>query len=216
MQNFKGTEWEGMSEEEIFLKNRKLVKATILRKFPNHMTFLKTHGLDIEDLMQIGEIGLLNAIRSFNKDEKTQFRSYAINHIVWNITTQTKKESLRNKNTQSFELANIVSADSSADGTEGETIAIIDTIASNDDVEADCEDKVLKEQVINFLKNDEEINERLLYTFISLMNGKSIETIANELGIHRVTLSEQLKTKKAQRIKERLKNFLKNGENEDV
>ena len=212
MQNFIGTEWEGMTEEEIFLINRKLVKSTILRKFPNHKTFRKTHGLDIEDLIQIGEMGLLNAIRSYNKDEKTQFRSFAINHIIWNITTQTKKESLRNKNTQSFELANIVSADSSVDGTEGETIAIIDTIASNDDVEAECKDKVLIEQVISFLEKDEEINERLLHIFISLMNGKSIETIANELGIHRVTLSEQLKTKKAQRIKQRLKNFLENGD----
>ena len=69
MQNFIGTEWEGMTEEEIFLINRKLVKSTILRKFPNHKTFLKTHGLDIEDLIQIGEMGLLNAIRSYNKDE---------------------------------------------------------------------------------------------------------------------------------------------------
>ena len=41
MDNFTGTEWEGMTEEDIFLSNRKLVKTTISRKFPSNQAFCK-------------------------------------------------------------------------------------------------------------------------------------------------------------------------------
>lgn len=210
MENFKGTEWENMTEEEVFLSNQKYVKATIARKFPNHRSFCGTHMIEIDDLIQLGNLGLLSAIRTFDPKGKSSFRSYAINCISWSITTNSKKESLRSVNTQTFELANIVSVESNTNDEEETTI--LDTIEAQENTSEIAEDNVLGQSIIEFLKADEEVDEEFLYIIVAKANGKSVQSIADHLGTHRNTIGRKLSTKKAMRIKERLAEFLKNGD----
>lgn len=215
MQNFLNTKWENMSEDEVFMDNQKLVLSTIKRQFPNRASFCGTHMIGFDDLIQMGNIGLLNAIRTYKSDSKVQFRTHAINHIVWEITTQAKSESLRNINTQTFEVANIVSASKllvTPDGSE--EINILSTLAIPKEKETSeiGDSNILESQVIAFLKKDEEVDEELLYIFVARINGDSMETIAKRLGIHRNSISGRLRTVRAKRIKGRLQNFLQNGE----
>lgn len=209
MDNFTGTEWEGMTEEDIFLSNRKLVKTTISRKFPSNQAFCKAHMLDLDDLIQLGNIGLLNAIRTFDKS-KSSFRSHAINRIVWSISTSSKVDSLRSKNTQTTEIANVVSVEDKV--SEDLNITFLDTLESKESTSEDAEDKLLQQSVIAFLKADKEVDDELLYILIAKTNGMSTKEIAQHFGTHPNTIGQRLRTQRTMRVKNRLMKFLKNGE----
>jgi RNA polymerase sigma factor (sigma-70 family) len=214
MNKFTNTEWEGLTEEEIFLSNRRLVKATIKRKFSNHLAFCKTHMIEPDDLIQLGDMGLLNAIRTFNPNEKSSFRTHAINCISWNISAYARKYSLRTINTQSYELANVVSVETPiGGGAEGlEESIILDILESTDSTSDVAEDNVLGHSIIEFLKADKDVDEDLLYILIARTNGETMKSIAEHFGIHPNTLGERLTTQKATRVKKRLLKFLKNGD----
>ncbi|MFJ7982372.1 sigma-70 family RNA polymerase sigma factor [Lysinibacillus xylanilyticus] len=211
MQNFNGTEWEGLTEEEIFLSNQKLVRSTIKKQFPNSRAFCDAHCIEFDDLIQMGNIGLLYAIRDYKNNGKSSFRTFAINNISWAITTQSKSESLRNINTQTFELANVVSADMKVENGEGEEVSIVDTISSSDNTSEQGDSSVLTQQVTEFLKNDPDVDDKLLFILTQRMSGESLDSIGKQLGVHRNSIAERLQTKRALRIKRRLKHFLENG-----
>lgn len=214
MQNFIGTEWENMTEDEIFLLNQRLVVATIKRQFPNRSAFCVAHMIEYDDLVQMGNIGLLNAIRTYKNNGESQFNSYAINHIGWEIITQSKSESLRNKNTQTFELVDMISADKeqNTEGDNESSTTVLDTIQAKEETSEIGEENILQHQVIEFLKNDKDINDELFEIIVSRINGEPMEVMAKKLGIHRNSLGERLQTKKALRVKKRLKHFIQNGE----
>lgn len=211
MQNFIGTEWEGKTEEEIFLSHQKLVLTTIIRRFPSNHAFCKAHMLEEDDLIQLGSIGLLNAIRTFDPNGKSLFRSYAINCIAWNISAYARKESLRTATTQSYALTDIISVETKLKVGD-EEIPVLDTIYSDSNTSEDAEDNVLKQSVINFLKADKEIDEDLLYILVARINGETMQSIAEHFGTHRNTITNRLKRKKSMRIKNRLESFLKKGD----
>lgn len=210
MQNFKDTEWEGLTENEMFLSHRKLVKTTISRKFPNNQAFCKAHMIELDDLVQLGNMGLLNAIRTFDKDGKSTFISYAINCISWSISTNSKVISLRNSNTQTVELVDIVSVEMNV--SEDEETIILDTIEAKENTSDVAEDNVLIQKVNEFLKADVDCNEELRYIIISRMEGKTMTEIAKTFGKHRNIIGQRLTTQKAMRVKSRLLKFLENGE----
>lgn len=213
MQNFLGTEWESMTEEEIFLSNRKLVQNTIRNRFSNHPTFCKTHMIEKDDLIQMANIGLFNAIRTYNPNGATQFRSHAINCIVWSIKTLAKKESLRNLNSQTFEIANITSVEKKVD-FDDEEITLLDTLEANENTVETAEDNLLIESVTKFLKADSEVDEELLYILIQKAKGATLQQISEGIGVHPNSIGVRIKTKKAIRVKNRLMDFLRNGEND--
>ena len=210
MQNFKDTEWEGLTEDEMFLSHRKLVKTTISRRFPNNQSFCKAHMIELDDLVQLGNMGLLNAIRTFDKNGKSTFISYAINCISWSISTNSKVISLRTVNTQTIELVDIVSVEMNVNEEE-ETI-ILDTIEASDNTSDVAEDNVLIQKVTEFLKEDVDCNDELLYIIVSRMEGKTMTEIAKTFGKHRNIIGQRLTTQKAMRVKSRLLKFLENGE----
>lgn len=212
MQNFSNTEWEGLTEEEVFLLNRRLVITTVRRKFPNNQYFCKAHMLDLDDLVQLGNIGLLNAIRTFEPIRKSSFRTYAINCISWSISTNAKKESLRTVNTQSYDLAKVVSVDTplNMNGNEEEAVIFLNTIEANENTSETAEGNLLQQQVIEFLKADKDIDDELLYILIARTKEKTMREIAKHFGKHPNAISQRLKTQKAIRVKNRLRKFLKN------
>ncbi len=212
MQNFIGTEYENMTEEEIFLLNEKLVKATIRKKFPNYQAYCQVHMIELDDLIQQGSIGLLNAIRTYENNSGSSFRSYAINNIAWYIQVNTRKESLRTINTRSSEVANIVSENTRIAGDEGEEITILDTLQAKNDTSVEAESEVMIERLEKLISQDESVNEELRYILIARLRGQTMQSIAEQLNIHRNAVQQRLSSKKAQRIKNRIASYLKNGE----
>ena len=211
MQNFIGTEFENMTEEEIFMSNETLVKATICKKFPNYKAYCRVHMMELGDLIQQGSIGLLNAIRTYDSSNGSSFRSYAINNIAWYIQVNTRKESLRTANTRTSSTVNILSVEDKLNGQDDE-VAIIDTLESDSDTYKESEEKILLEKVIKLLEEDEEVDSDMLYILIARAKGQSMQSIADHFGLHRNSISQKLKTSKAKRIKERIRAYLKNGE----
>ncbi len=63
--------------EELIISNTGLVRSIALR--------FRDRGLEYEDLMQIGTIGMLKAIRSFDLERGTVFSTYAVPLIIGEI-----------------------------------------------------------------------------------------------------------------------------------
>jgi len=214
MENFKGTKWEGLTEEEIFQDTQHLVKSTIYKKFSNYKKFCKQHLLEFDDIVQIGNIGLLYAIRTF-KPENGAFTTYAINNIGWAILSQSKYCSLRTINKKSFDLRKMISMETTVSGGDSggskdgeQELTIEDTIASNEDVAFLVEEKVFEDQVIDFIHKDPRVNNELANIIIERIKGVPISTLAEKLGITPSAVYIRLKSKRAKQLKQRLLEFL--------
>ncbi len=72
--------------ETIILENVALVKSIALK--------FRDRGTEFEDLMQIGTIGMLKAINSFNLDRGTAFSTYAVPLIVGEIRRHLRDDGL--------------------------------------------------------------------------------------------------------------------------
>jgi RNA polymerase sporulation-specific sigma factor len=72
------------TEEDIFAENEGLIWHVVNRYF-NKGEGLKKYGYDREDLFQMGSIGLVRAIRLFDKSRGTAFSTYAVPTIYGEI-----------------------------------------------------------------------------------------------------------------------------------
>lgn len=70
--------------EALVLNNTGLVRSIALR--------FRERGVELEDLMQIGTLGLLKAIRSFDLDRGTRFSTYAVPLIFGEIRRYMRDE----------------------------------------------------------------------------------------------------------------------------
>ena len=70
--------------EKLFLLNRGLIRTIVVR--------FRDRGVDFEDLMQIGTIGLLKAVKSFDLDRGTCFSTYAVPMIFGEIRKSLRDE----------------------------------------------------------------------------------------------------------------------------
>lgn len=216
MENFKGTKWEGLTEEEIFQDTQHLVASTIYKQFSNYKKFCQQHLLEFDDILQIGNMGLLHAIRTYHQDKNTSFLTYAINHIRWSILVQSKRASLRTINKQTFDIKNMLSMETATvsggdtgGSNDGEKeLTIKDTIPSNEDVSFIAEERVFESQVIDFLHKDPKVSDELAHLIIKRMEGVPVSELAEDLGITASAIYIRLKSKRAMQLKERLLDFL--------
>lgn len=72
------------ASEELVVLNRGLVRSIAIR--------FRDRGMDMEDLIQIGTIGLLKAIRSFDLERGTCFSTYAVPMIFGEIRRALRDE----------------------------------------------------------------------------------------------------------------------------
>ena len=72
--------------EELVLLNNGLVRTVAMR--------FRERGIDLEDLMQIGTIGLIKAVRSFDLDRGTLFSTYAVPMIFGEIRRTLRDEGM--------------------------------------------------------------------------------------------------------------------------
>lgn len=192
MSNFEGTELEGKTEEEIYLMFEKYIGATIRRKFSGVQYIKNKHKLEQEDLFSFGCEGLISAIRTYNKESGSAFRTHVMNCIKWKIQDGIKMYSLEDDEaTMSLNTPY---------GSEEDGMSLIDTV-ENKEQENETEFYKL---VSDFLKNDEEVDEIFYYIVTEGLKGKTLSVISRELGMGRSSITERMKNKKGRRIKERL------------
>ena len=75
-----------LATEKLLLANRGLVRSIALR--------FRDRGVEFEDLMQIGTMGMLKAIRSFDLSMGTSFSTYAVPLIFGEIRRHLRDEGL--------------------------------------------------------------------------------------------------------------------------
>lgn len=106
--------------EELYLQYEHLVNATLIKQFPNRYDFAKLHGLEIDDLLQIGKMGLYKAAEEYSPSKGMAFQSYAISMIKFTITSKAKLYSLRNQNKSSYTLLDSISLETPVKNGEEE------------------------------------------------------------------------------------------------
>ena len=79
-------EGDDSAAEILIVENTALVKSIALK--------FRDRGTEFEDLMQIGTIGMLKAIRSFDMDRGTAFSTYAVPLIVGEIRRHLRDDGL--------------------------------------------------------------------------------------------------------------------------
>lgn len=125
--------------EELYEQNKHLIITTLKRQYPNYHDFAKSHGLDIDDLLQVGGIGLFKAIKDYNSALGTSFQTYAINKISYALMTEPKLYSLRNENNRTFKLNGESSIDKLIVDQAGDTSTLHDVLEEKVDFIQDAE-----------------------------------------------------------------------------
>ena len=128
-------EGDASATERLVEHNLRLV-AYIAKKFDNT-------GIDFEDLIAIGAIGLIKAVRTFKCDKNIRLATYASRCIENEILMQIRKSS---------KLKNDISLDNPlCEDFDGNQLVLADIIPSDDDFVEETVDKPSDRQVINQL-----------------------------------------------------------------
>ena len=159
----------GYSENDLILKAQSGdgdAENTILIEYSSLVkTIARTYfviGVDNDDLVQSGMIGLMNAVRSFKPNASASFKTYASTCIHNIIRTTIRKHSL-----------------SAGDAPLAEAMDIPDSIDVEKSLLEDEDERLLLEAISSVL-NEREMN--VLKLFIKAM---SYQEISDKLGIEK-------------------------------
>lgn len=207
--NFKGTQWENKTGEEIFLEFKNHVPATINKQFPNRKRFLQTHMLDEDDIEQFGYLGLWQAIETYDPNAKAKFESFVISNIVWKIKVLVKEFSLRTKIKSKLDLVDVVSTEKKVSNSEDADMTIESSLV-DETIDEQSEFNTLLDTVKRLLKEEKNqiFAEKMEYIIIARYEGKTEEEIAKHFGITRQAIYEFLDTQQAKRFRSKLKKHL--------
>ena len=166
-----------LAEEKLIKHNLRLV-AHITKKYKNS-------NIDHDDLISIGSIGLMKAIKTFSYEKGTNFSTYASRCIENEILMTFRSDK---KNAPSIYLEDIISIDK-----DGNNLSLYEIL--NDDstpLENQVENKILYNKVSKIIKD--ELSEREQEILIKRfgLNGVIPKTqieIAEELNISRSYIS---------------------------
>lgn len=128
---------------------------------------------EYDDLFQIGCIGLIKAVRTFNPSHGTAFSSYAVPIIRNEILT-----SFRKKRIMPISLDEPIGEDE-----KGNTMTLYDTLASDKDVEADIINKAEMSEKLSVLTSL--MSPRYLVVLSGYLSGKRQLEISKETGLSR-------------------------------
>ena len=185
---YKMKEGNKKAEEKLIRHNLRLV-AHITKKYKNS-------SIEQDDLISIGSIGLMKAIKTFSYDKGNSFSTYASRCIENEILMTFRSDK---KNAQSVYLDDVISVDK-----DGNNLSLFEIL--NDDapaVEKQVENKILYNKVLNIIKKDLSKREQeiLIKRFgLCGIQPKTQIEIADELKISRSYIS-RLEKKALQLIK---------------
>lgn len=172
-------------ESEIYKQNIGLVYS-VVNSFK--YSFLKIGAIhDIEDLVQVGGMGLVTAIRTYNEAEQTKFSTYAtaciINAIKKELTRNTSQK-VYNKDIKFISFQYIVSNE--------ESDADMSLVIGEDDVRfSSIENRMLINQIIEIAKNTLKENEFNLW-YQNIILGENASVLCKTLDIPRTTMAMRL------------------------
>jgi len=155
-------------------------------------------GADKEDIVQEGMIGLYKAIRDYNRDKLTPFRSFAELCITRQIITAIKTAT-RQKH---IPLNSYISLNKPI--YEDESDRTLLDILSGTKI-TDPEELVISDEELYFMENQivELLSDLEWQVFMCYLDGKSYQEIAEELDRHIKSVDNAL-----QRVKRKLERYL--------
>jgi RNA polymerase sporulation-specific sigma factor len=137
-----------------------------------------------EDLVSIGTIGLVKAVDTFNIDNGTRFATYAAKCIQNEILMSFRAEK---KHASDISINETIDVD-----RDGNPLAYIDVISSDEDVEADIGRKIMSDRALHCIKTVLSVRERQIIVMRYGLGGTHELTqreIAEKLGISRSYVS---------------------------
>lgn len=163
--------------EQLYLQHEHLVPATLNKQFTNHHSFAKTHGLDVDDLLQMGRMGLFKAAEDYDASKGAAFKTHAINMIRFTIMEKAKECSLRNQNRQNFKLVQSVSIETPLTMENGEEYSLHDIL------EAEGNDFMEVELRLSLERLNKLLPERTMNIINMRLDGKSYRQIGEVLNV---------------------------------
>lgn len=182
------------AKSELIQRNLRLV-VYIARKFDNT-------GVDSDDLISIGTMGLIKAINSFKTDKNIKLATYASRCIENEILMYLRRTS-RLKSEVSFDEP--LNTD-----FEGNELLLSDILGTSaDSVYGDVEATVEKEQLKEALKKLSERERKIMFLRFGLGGGEEMtqKGVADLLGISQSYIS-RLEKKIISRLKKEISKFL--------
>ena len=165
------------AEEKLVAHNLRLV-AHIVKKYKNS-------SYDTDELISVGSIGLLKAVRSYSMDHGNNFSTFASRCITNEILMMLRSDKKR--------VGDISLDTEIATDKDGNSVTVKDVLpASGETIEEKTETKMLASSIIKIMK--ENLSEREFTVLESRfgLNGKVPLTqnqIADQLGISRSYIS---------------------------
>lgn len=166
-----------IAEEKLIKHNLRLV-AHISKKYKNS-------NIEQEDLISIGSIGLMKAIKTFSYEKGNSFSTYASRCIENEILMTFRSDK---KNVQSIYLEDIISVDK--DGNNLSLYEILDD--KSEPIDNQVENKIIFKKVSNIIKNELSPREQEILIKRFGLEGTIPQTqieIAEELNISRSYIS---------------------------
>ncbi len=164
------------ARQTLILHNLRLV-SHIVRKY-------YSASKNQEDLVSIGTIGLVKAVDTFNIDNGTRFATYAAKCIQNEILMSFRAEK---KHASDISINETIDVD-----RDGNPLAYIDVISSDEDVEADIGRKIMSDRALHCIKTVLSVRERQIIVMRYGLGGTHELTqreIAEKLGISRSYVS---------------------------
>ncbi|SHH12209.1 RNA polymerase sporulation sigma factor SigE [Tepidibacter thalassicus] len=175
-------------------RNLRLV-VYISRKFENT-------GLDIEDLISIGTIGLIKAVNTFKLDKNIKLATYASRCIENEILMYLRKNSKKKVEVSFDEPLNV--------DLDGNELLLSDVLGTeNDEIYKLIEEEIDKELLQIALDKLSNREKQIMELRFGLQNGneKTQKEVANILGISQSYIS-RLEKKIIFRLKKEMKKFV--------
>lgn len=166
---------------EIMLDKYKPFINKICRKYLN---LAQKVGIELDDLIQIANISLINAIKYYDNNLKTTFYTYINKCIENNLLTEIRKE-LSNKKKS---LNSSLSLDEIIPGTDKTLLDIIE-----DDKVLDPSDYlIIEEQEIEYTKFINSLPFEVAIVYEMKINGFSNDEISKFLGIDKMSIRKSM------------------------
>ena len=170
-------EGDKFAEEKLVKHNLRLV-AHITKKYKNS-------NIDQDDLISIGSIGLMKAIKTFSYEKGNSFSTYASRCIENEILMTFRSDK---KNAPAVYLEDVISIDK-----DGNNLSLYEILNDNaPPIDAQVENKILYKKVAEIIKKDLSEREQEILIKRFGLNGVQPKTqieIAEELKISRSYIS---------------------------
>lgn len=178
--------------EKLYSEYEKLIVPTIHRQFPLHREFISAHGLELDDLIQYGRIGLYRACKTYDDSKGASMRSYAIQSIIWMINDELTKDSLNNVDNKSLILLDKNSLDNKFSVENSEDLYLYDVVGEDESGYMDIEVEHLIESIRGA------VSDRLVDIIKMKYQGYTYKEIGNTIGVSSQYCEKLLSKNKSQ------------------